>query len=122
MWPRCADAPDGARSESSSAAAASGPGARRLRTQRFEEAHGGQDAEARGALRMDAVRPLDEGRAGDVEMRPLAPPDELAQEERRADRAAVGLAGVLEVGDVALQRVAEIFHERQAPHRLTRLA
>ena len=44
--------------------------------------------------------------------------DELAEEERRADRAAPAIAGVLEIGGVALELVLEILEERQAPHLL----
>src|SRR5262245_58096707 len=80
------------------------------------------DAEAGGALRDVGAFLLREDRACDVEVRPLhAGVDELLQEQRCGDRAAVALADVLEIGDVALELLAELGLERHAPESFAAL-
>src|SRR5271165_5196227 len=59
--------------------------------------------------------------AGDVAMNPSRVADELTKEQRRGDRTAVAVAGLLQVGDVALDLLAEVFEKRHAPHLFARL-
>src|SRR5688572_1639516 len=73
---------------------------------------------ARGSLRIDSARALAEHRTGDVAMQPRRVSDELLEEKRGADRPAVTLAGVLQIGDVALELLAQVLEQRHPPKLL----
>ena len=75
------------------------------------------------ALGVPAADAIAHGGSCDIAMNPvLDVADELAEEERRADRAAPAIAGVLEIRGVALELVFEILEKRQAPHLLAAAA
>ena len=89
-----------------------------LRTLLLHELEEGEHAVPGAALRVERGGAVAERRAGDVGVDPVALADELAQEERRGDRSAPAFAGVLQVGDVALQLILQIFEQRQPPELL----
>ena len=74
----------------------------------------------RPALWIDAVRPRGERWAGDVAVDEGDIADELPQEQRGGDGTAPAIPRVLEVGDVALELVLEVFQERKLPELLAR--
>ena len=56
--------------------------------------------------------------AREVDVRPRQAGDELAQEQRRDDRAGVALADVLDVGDAAVDVAPVLLDQRQLPQHL----
>src|SRR6185436_4670291 len=83
---------------------------------REDRAHG----DARGALGAERRVLVDERRSRDVEVGPRNAPGELLEEEPGGDGPAVAPAGIVQVGDVALELLLVLLDERQLPHALAR--